>query len=116
MLNDLYDKLRSAEGRCEVTFPWKEPQQSLSDNYQLSLKQLQRLLCRLRHSPDILKEYDSVIQSQIQQGIVEYVNESSKRNTGRYHYFPHHAMICGDKNTIKESVVYDASARSGGPC
>ena len=114
MLNDFHDKLQFAEGRYEVTLLWKDPQQSLPDNYQLSLKQLHGLLRRLRHSPDILKGYDSVIQSLIQQGIVEYVNVSSKRNTWRDHYLPHHTVISGDKNTTKVRVVYDASARVGG--
>ena len=114
MLNDFYDKLQFAEGRYEVTLPWKNPQQFLPDNYQLSLKQLHGLLCRLHHFPDILKGYDSVIQSQIQQGIVEYINVSSERNTWRYHYLPHHTVIRGDKNTTKVRVVYDTSCEWGG--
>lgn len=110
MLNDFHDKLQFAEVRYEVTLPWKDPQQSLLDMFQLSLKQLLGLLCRLRHSQDILKEFDSVIQSQIQQDIVEYVNVSSKWNSGRYHYLPHNVVICGDKITTKVRVVYDAFA------
>lgn len=34
---------------------------------------------------------------------------------GQVHYLPHHAVIRHDKVTTKLRVVYNASARSGGP-
>jgi len=87
----------------------------LPDNYELSLKRLKSLICRLQQDPDILKEYHSVIQDQLRKGIVEMVEESHISESGRVHYLPHHAVIRKDKTTTKVRVVYDASAKGGGP-
>ena len=48
-------------GRYEVTLPWKDPEQSLLDNYQISHKRLMGLIRRLRQDPDTLRMYDEVI-------------------------------------------------------
>jgi len=37
------------------------------------------------------------------------------KREGEVHYLPHHAVIRQDKETTKLRVVYNASARSGGP-
>ena len=87
----------------------------MTDNYQLSLTRLQGLLRRLRQDEAILQEYDSVIKSQIQQGIVEVVKHPEQADTERVHYLPHHAVIRRDKDTTKLRIVYDGSAKSTGP-
>ena len=101
------------DGRYEVCLPWKEQHPILTDNYSLSLKRLQSLLCRLHQTPDILQEYDSVIRKQIEQGIVQPVSDLGV--VGEVHYLPHHAVVKRTRETTKVRVVYDASARSGGP-
>ena len=87
----------------------------LSDNYALSLRRLRGLLSQLRQTPDILREYHATIQDQLKKGIVEMVPDSNAKVEGEVHYLPHHAVIRRDKETTKLRVVYDASARSGGP-
>ena len=67
--------VRFNDGRYEVSLPWKDPHPILPDNYQLSLKRLQGLLCHLRQNPKVLQEYDSIIQNQLCQGIVEAVDD-----------------------------------------
>ena len=70
------------------------------------------MLNRLCHNPDIRREYQVVIQNQLQQGIVEEVIEGTLTNTNaRAHYLSHHAVIRKDKQTTKLRIVYDASAR-----
>ena len=103
------------DGRYCVHLPWKEPHPLLPDNYELSKGRLFNLLRRLRQSPDILNQYDAVIQDQIKCGIVEVVEAQDSGIVGRTHYIPHHAVIREDKQTTKLRIVYDASARSGGP-
>ena len=98
-----------------VSFPWKPLQKKLPSNFTLAKKRLLGLLNRLRHNPDIRREYQAVIQNQLQQGIVEEVIEGTLTNTdARAHYLSHHAVIRKDKQTTKLRIVYDASACSEG--
>ena len=48
----------------EVSLPWKNSHPTLPDNYLMRKKQLDGLMKRLRLNPEVLKEYDSIIQSQ----------------------------------------------------
>jgi len=81
----------------------------LADNYQLCLKRLQGLMRPLHHDKDLLKKYNSIIENQLQQGIVEVVEPLQEFE--RIHYLPHHPVVRRDKNTTKVRVVYDASAK-----
>ena len=87
----------------------------LSDNYGLSLRRLKGLINQLRQTPEILQEYNAIIQDQISKGIVKVVPDSGANGGGKVHYLPHNAVIRRDKETTKLRVVYDASARSGDP-
>jgi len=81
----------------------------------LAKKCLEGLLKRLKHNPDVRREYHAVIQEQLRKGIVEQVVEDTPANMdGRVHYLPHHAVIRKDKQTTKLRIVYDASAPSEG--
>ena len=115
VLDDFRNKIRFTWERYEVCLPWKDSHQVLPENYQLSCQRLQGLLRCLQQDPEILREYDSIIQTQIQNGIVEYVQKTEKGLVGQIHYLPHHAIVHRDKETMKLWVVYDASARSNGP-
>jgi hypothetical protein len=103
------------DGRYEVSLPWKNPHPILPDNYKLSQHRLGSVLRRLQRTPDILQEYDSVIQKQLKMGIVQPVKDSDLTTVGNVHYLPHHAVVKRDKETTKVRVVYDASAKCAGP-
>ena len=103
------------DSRYQVCLPWKETHPTLSDNYQLSKKQLFGLLHHLKRHPSILWNYDAMIRDQLSKGIVEQVDESDHSIPGETHYLPHHAVIRQDKQTTKLRVVYNASARDEGP-
>ena len=62
-----------------------------------------------------MDEYDKIIRTQIQLGIVEFVENPTHEQTGKIHYLPYHVIVRRDKETTKVRVVYDTSARSGGP-
>ena len=114
VLEEFTQTVRFKEGHYELTLPWKNACPPLPDNYELSKKRLRGLLCRLKRSPDILHEYDTIIKDQLQQGIVEVIGACDKTVVGRVHYLSHHAVVCEDKETTRVRVVYDASARSTG--
>ena len=99
--------------RYEVSLPWREAHDPLPTNYDLSRRRLTGLLRRLKQNPEILKEYDSIIRTQLQNGIVEVVKEDG--DAGVIHHLPHHAVVRQDKDTTKVRIVYDASSKSVGP-
>ena len=106
--------ISSHDGRYEVHLPWKDPHPMLPDNYDLSQKRLTGLLKRLRQSPQVLQQYDTVIKDQLNRVIVEVVKQPELSDEREVHYLPHHAVVREDKTTTKLRIVYDASARSGG--
>ena len=68
----------------------------------------------MKQNPEILKEYNSIIQNQLEQGIVEVVEKDGVSSV-MVHYLPHHAVVRHDKDTTKVRVVYDPFAKSNGP-
>ena len=98
-----------------MSLPWKECHPPLPDNYDLALRRLNGLLRRLRQTPEILHQYNAVIQDQVSKGMVEAVSEPKENNVRQIHYLPHHAVLREDKATTKLRVVYDASAKTNGP-
>lgn len=71
--DDFTTRVTFCDDRYHVSLPWKEFHEPLPDNYSLSVKGLQGLLCRLRQDPEILKEYDRTIKDQLEKGIIEAV-------------------------------------------
>ena len=61
-----------------------------------------------------MQEYDTIIRTQLQQGMVEEVSQPDDATAGRVHYLPHHAVVRKDTATTKVCIVCDASARSIG--
>ncbi|CAC5379123.1 unnamed protein product [Mytilus coruscus] len=64
----------------------------------------------MKKKPELLEKYNSVIQDQLDKGIVKKVEEHSTE--GLKHYIPHRAFIKPNKTTTKLRIVYDASAKS----
>jgi len=98
--DDFLNTVTIQNGRYEVLLPWKEAHKPLPDNFQLSLKKLERLLYRLKQTPNILKQYDGIIRDQIKAGIFEPVPDTTTKSY-LCHYLPHHVVIRSDKTTTK---------------
>ena len=113
---DFKKTIKFKNGRYEVSLPWRSTQARLPSNIDLARQRLEGLLKRLRHHPEVRWEYHAVMQEQLRQGIIEKVVEESQQNPDKIiHYLPHHAVIRKDKQTTKLRIVYDVSARGGGP-
>ena len=112
VMDQFTNAVKMRDNRYEVSLPWREFHDPLPTNYELSRRRLTGLLRRLKQTPEILQEYDSIIRSQLRDGIIEKVD--GKQVDGTVHYLPHHAVIRKDKDTTKVRVVYDASSKSSG--
>ena len=98
-------------GRYLVSWPWKESNPLLPENYQLAVGRLISTLNKLKKNPKLLGIYSTVIAEQLEQGIIEKVPSNCKQG-GVKHYIPHRAVITPTKSTTKVRVVYDASAKT----
>ena len=65
------------------------------------------------NQPELLHEYNQIIQEQIREGIVERIpkEEIEKMDGESMHYLPHHAVIRKDRETTKLRIVYDGLAK-----
>jgi hypothetical protein len=101
--------------RYEVSLLWKHDRLPLPSNYESCNSRLLSLHRKLRNQPNLLGEYNKIIQDQLEADIVERVseNESNSLNSIGTHYSPHHPVIQQDKDTTKIRIVYDGSAKSG---
>ena len=61
--------------------------------------------------PELLRRYDEIIQSQLEKGMIEVVNEHTKKGKRR-HNIPLHAVAKPNNNTTTVGVVYGASRNS----
>ena len=60
-IQNFHDTVRKTNGRYEVTWPWREENPQLPDNYQLALGRLNSLLKRIQENPELLQRYYSII-------------------------------------------------------
>ena len=100
--------------KYETPLPWKKHCELVPNNYALCESRLYSLIKRLKRDPVTLQEYDSILQKQESDGIIEEPSEKFKP-TRSVHYLPHHPVIRTDKSTSCVRIVYDASAKRDGP-
>lgn len=110
-INIFNENVKFCENRYEVTWPWKLNKDCLESNYELSVGRLKSLVRRL--NPNNFKKYDDIIQSQLDNGIVEKVNtDNDANNSNKKHYIHHHCVIKSTAESTKLRIVYDASAEN----
>ena len=108
--DDFKEQLRrSDEGWYETGLLWKHGHDPLPNNKHGSLRRLEGLVKKLQKEPNLLAQYDEVIQDQLAKGIVEKVTSDP---VGREFYIPHKPVIRESAESTKLRIVFDASARS----
>ena len=113
-INESFNESIHVNGsRYEIELPWKQGCPSILSDYQLCENHLKSLYRRMLHQPELLQEYDQIIQQQIRHGIIEAVPDDETENTDSksVHYLPHHGVVRRDRETTKLRIVYDGSAK-----
>ena len=105
-------EIKFENGRYEVKMPFKDEHPTLPDNYSLSKMRLNYLIKGLKNNPSLAVEYQKVIDSQLESGVIEKVDENEVVEVGKVCYLPHKAVIRENKETTKVRVVFDASAKT----
>ena len=72
------DDIKFKNGRHEVRLPIKEGHPVLEDQYLSSLKRLHKLKNRLSNHPEILREYNKIIEEQVRDGVCEIVDNLNR--------------------------------------
>ena len=82
-----------ADGRYMVSWPWRESNPDLPQNYQLAVGRLKSTVMKLVKTPELFKQYDEIIQDQLNRGVTSTSPEGLIK-----HYIPHHPVITPSKN------------------
>ena len=97
------------DGRYKIIWPWKDEPPDLPVNQALAVGRLWSTVSRMRNKPELIKQFDDIIQDQLDKGVKEKVNSTFADWTTRY--LPHYAVINPLKPTTKFRIVYDALAK-----
>ena len=108
--DDFKEQLRrSDEGWYETGLLWKHGHDLLPNNECGSLRRLESLIKKLQKEPNLLAQYDEVIQDQLAKEILEKVSSDP---VGGEFYIPHKPVIREAAESTKLRIEFDASARS----
>lgn len=81
---------------------------ALHNNKNGSIARLSGLVRRLQHKPELLDEYDNLIQDQLKQGIIE---KTTQEPGEKEFYIPHKPVVRESAESTKVWIVFDASAK-----
>ena len=103
ILNDFENTVKFNEEtkRYEVKFPMKDNHEILGDNYKLCENRLKGLTRKFEHDKNLLKNYGSIIQEQLNSQVIELA--SKDHEIGNTHYLPHKPVIREDIE-IREEI------------
>jgi hypothetical protein len=100
-------------GRYEVKLPWRKRVTGICDNYKIAEKRLKAVHTKLQKDSELMVEYDNIMRTQLELGILEEV-PADKPEPGQVYYMPHLPVVRRDKDSTKLRVVYDANSKTLG--
>ena len=65
----------------------------LPDNYSMCKRHLDLLFKKLDNNPDLLREYDAIINDQEKRCVIEKVHKDQESPFGKTNYLPHHPVV-----------------------
>lgn len=107
-LKQFYKSLEFKSQRYVVSWPYKNVDCVVSDNYFLCYSRL-KLMLNCLNKENLLGKYNEIIKDQLSKEIIEEFKDN-KPNC-RVSYLPHYPVITLNKQTTKVRIVYDASAK-----
>ena len=91
ILKSFHETLRYEGGQYYVDWSWKDENPDLPENRELAFGRLKSLISKMKNNPELVKQYDSIIQGQQKLGIIERIK--SERKDAVIHYIPHHTVV-----------------------
>ncbi|XP_059222185.1 uncharacterized protein LOC131996637 [Stomoxys calcitrans] len=104
---------RSDDGRYVVSLPFKEEFPSkvhIGESRNGSMAQFYKNEARLLRTPEFKAEYDDVLEEYVRLDHMRMVPPPCSRDSTRFYYLPHHAVIKPESTTTKVRVVFNASS------
>ena len=98
--------------RYVVKLPVKENHPLLPDNYNVSLKRLDKFKMRLDKNENLLRSYDDIFHEQIKLGIIEEVHSLGIFNNVTY--LRHKEIIKENRSATKIRAMFDAVVKVEG--
>ena len=95
--------------RYVCRLPFIRNPKELPDNFQLAKIRTLNLLKSLKRDPELLVNYDNIINDYIKEGILEEV--PLDETYSNVHYLPHRPVVKEERETTKTRIVFDASAK-----
>ncbi|KAK5977842.1 hypothetical protein GCK32_003055 [Trichostrongylus colubriformis] len=113
VIDNFYSTVQIRDGKIFVRLPWKANKDKLSNNYTLALSRLHQQYKLSEKNPELWAEYCKIINTQLENGIIEPLNGTTQSNNPIY-YIPHQAVIKPSSHTTKVRIVLDASSKRKG--
>ena len=99
-LTQAQKSLKFEDGRYEIGVPWKSERPVLPDNYMMALKRLENTEKKLLKSREVANDYQSTIESYLQEGYIRKVLESELQQTPGW-FLRHFLVIRPERATTK---------------
>jgi len=96
------------DGTYSLRFPWKENHPSLPSDLSVCSQRTRSMAHRLAKTPEMLRQYGTIIAEHERKGFIERVPESGC--TSRTHNIPHHP-VRKESATTPIWIVYDCSCK-----
>lgn len=104
---EFLENIQRKDGRYQIRIPWIEGRYPMNDNQVQSSARLNSLFRRM--TTMVRKEYDKIIEEQLELGIIEKVPEELSGK--RVFYMPHKPVVREGATSTKVRMVFDASSK-----